>query len=196
MHIYYSYSIFFPFFESVPWILDSHARGYLLKTDMKISTRHTHFRRHACDHTLSRPFLCPWAPHPSRVRLNVSSSPPAIAFRNMVILQRIRSSGPPSVLGRGAERLHSEKVMFAGTISRGPEGKYARAGAGYRSPGGACFSCLCGYSEQDVCEILDRQKREWAAGKHQITERKCRDRGGKKMPVRKIHTSKWSKHQF
>lgn len=79
-----------------------------------------HSRRYARGHTLSRPFPCPSAPHSSRVRPSVSSSPTAIAFQNTAILQCIRAPRPPSVqspvallptpsvpsvVGRGAERL-------------------------------------------------------------------------------------------
>lgn len=49
-------------------------------------------------HTLSRPFPCPSAPRTSRARLKVSSSPPAISFQNMAILQCIHTPcRPPSV---------------------------------------------------------------------------------------------------
>lgn len=61
---------------------------------------HTIHSRHcgiACERTLSRPFPCPSAPHPSRVRPKVSSSPPAVAFQNTAILQSIHATRPPSV---------------------------------------------------------------------------------------------------
>lgn len=131
MHIDRLYTIFisgFPLFFNM-------VNGYSCSLDYQVEihksllTQHTqilfrHYNRGiACEHTLPRPFPCPSAPHPSRVRLKASSSPPAIAFQNTAILQCIHLPKPPceqspkslgglqtpsypevSVVGPGAER--------------------------------------------------------------------------------------------
>lgn len=88
---------------------------------------------HAClsraVRTLSRPFPCPSACPPIRARPTVKSSPPAAAFQNVAILQRIHRA--PRAFGcselclrrQGAECTPQCVGVRWHTVRGGPEGK-------------------------------------------------------------------------
>ena len=86
--------------------------------------------------TLSRPFPCPSAPHASRARLKVSSSPPAISFRIMAILQCIHTPcRPPSV--------RSPEALGWSADSKLPWGAGSGTSSRERDPGAVCEAVVC-----------------------------------------------------